>query len=218
MEFEEMRLVWDSQKNEPLYAVNRAGLHAMLIRKSRAVRRAVFWQDLREISMGICACALLVTFAGLLMNGEPHRLAEWFNIKVHSTVADLLALFLAGVLWFEYSIYRLIGRKRQEFRERQFNTSLGGDLEREISRADYQIRTTRTVFWWGLLPIWTGNYLFLYVAARLLHLPAWIVSLFAFVLLGLIIIDVWLKQRPIENELLPWKRELESLREKLHSR
>lgn len=217
MNFEMMKAIWDTQNHERLYAVNEAGLRTMLLRRSRERGRAIFWQEFREIGFGVVAAVLFLAYGGVLLAGEPHRLAEWFNVQAPPTSLDLVALFAAAALWLQYAVWQVAGRKRQQCREGRFEASLRGDLEREIDRADYQVRRTQSVVWWGLLPVWTGTFLFLFVTTRLLHLPGWIVLGLAIVLLVLATMDFRSKRRPIESELMPWKRELESLRTKLES-
>ena len=215
MEFEEIKVLWDSQNEERLYAVNQAGLHAMLLRKSRDFQRAVFWRDLREISSGIVACAGFLLFGALLAAGQPERVAWWFNVKATPAALDLAALTIAAILWFFYALWQYVGRKRQEHHERKFTASMLGDLDREISRTEYQIRMVKNVLWWGVLPVWTATFLFLFVASRLLGVSGWIVAMAAAVFLGASIVDLRLKQRPLRDDLWPRKRELESLRQKL---
>jgi hypothetical protein len=169
MDFEEMKVLWDSQHEEPLYAVNQAGLRAMLLRNSSDFRRAVFWRDLREITIGTVASAGFLLFGGLLAAGQPERLASWFNVKTAPTAADMVAMIIAAGLWLHYAVWQYAGRKRQERRERHFDASVLGDLDREIARTEYQIRLARSVLWWGVLPVWTATFLFLFVASRLLE-------------------------------------------------
>jgi len=217
MDFEEMKVLWDSQNEDPLYAVNQAGLHAMLLRESCDFRRAVFWRDLREISIGIVASTGFLLFGRLLVAGQPELLASWFNIKVSPTAWDLVALVVAAILWIHYALWQYASRKRQEHRERKFAASLLGDLEREIAGTEHQIRMLKNVLGWGVLPVWTATFLFLFVAFRLLDLSGWIVLVVGVAFLGAVVLDLRWKQRPIPRDLLPRKHELESLREKLRA-
>ena len=217
MNFEEMKVLWDSQNEEPLYAVNQAGLRAMLLQDSRDFRRAVLWRDLREITIGVVASAGFLMFGGLLTLGQPERLVSWFNVKVAPTAGDLVAMILAAVLWLHYALWQYAGRKRQERRERQFAASVLGDLDREIARTEYQIRLAQNVLWWGVLPVWAATFLFLFVTSRLLDVSGWIVLVAAAVFLGAAVLDLRWKQRPIQRNLLPRKHELASLREKLNA-
>ena len=45
MEFEDMKVIWDSQEKAPLYAMNEEGLHDLLRGKGRKFRRLIFWQQ-----------------------------------------------------------------------------------------------------------------------------------------------------------------------------
>lgn len=216
MDFKDIKVIWDSQDNEPFFALNQTGLHAMLLRKSRSFKRAIFWRDLWEISLGTIAGAGFLVFAGLLITGQPERLASWFNIKVFPTSWDLVGLLTAAALWFHYAIYQFVARKRQARRERQFAESLCGDLDREIARTKHQIRMLKSVLWWGVLPVWAATFLFLLVAARWLDVPGWVALMVAAMFLAGVVFDLRCKQGPINRDLSPRKRELESLREKLN--
>lgn len=212
-----MKVLWDSQNDEPLYAVNQAGLHGMLLRESRAFRRAVFWRDVREITIEVGATLGFLLFGGLLVAGQPEHLASRFNIQASPTTFDLVALIIAAALWGHYSVWQYASRKRQEHREREFAASLLGDLEREIAGTEHQIRMLKSVLGWGVLPVWAATFLFLFVASRLLDVSGWLVSGVGMVFLGAVVLDLRLKQRPIARDLVPRKHHLEALREKLRS-
>ena len=42
MNFEDMKVIWDSQNVEPHYAVNEKGLHALLRTKSEKLRKLIW--------------------------------------------------------------------------------------------------------------------------------------------------------------------------------
>jgi hypothetical protein len=184
------------------------------LRRSEFKRR-IFRRDLREISLALLGGIGFFVFGGLLLRSEPERLAAWLNVKTLPATGDLVALLMAAVLWFHTAIYHYVSRKRQERRERRFASSLRGDLEREMASTEHQIRLTRSVLWWGLLPVWTATFLLLFVSSRLQGGRGWQVLAMVAVLLALAVVDFRWRQRPLERDLLPRKRELEALREKL---
>ena len=63
MEFEEMKVVWDAQNQEPLYAVYESGLRARMEQSVREFNKGIFWRDAREIGIGLVV-GLLFVFAG----------------------------------------------------------------------------------------------------------------------------------------------------------
>jgi hypothetical protein len=104
---------------------------------------------------------------------------------------------------------------RQEQRERRFEPSLRGDLDRTISQAEYRIRMATSIVWWGLLPVWLATLLFVNVLFNLVPTPPAVLILAAIVVPVGFALDILFKRRPIRNELLPLKQEFESLRRKL---
>ena len=201
MNFEDLKIVWESQNEEPLYTINEDGLHSILRRNGRRFKRSIFLRDLREIGISL-AMFLMLLYAGIPDYGLLKDLVLW----------EIVAMFTAAGLWLFYALYMLVHRKRQESRERQYPSSLRGDLDREIAQTEYQIRMAKNILWWGLLPTWVAALLVILVTvesgwARLLLILA--------VLLYMFVIELWTKKRPIKRVFLPRKHELESLRDKL---
>ena len=215
MNFEEMRVIWNSQNDEPLYAIDRAALHASVRRKSRAFMRRVFWRDIREISIGLLAGTGFFVFGGMLAFGHQDRWRRLFGADVEVSRWDAATLLVASGLWLFFAAYQLVSRRRQEQRERRFDPSLRGDLDRTISQTDYQIRMATSAVWWGLLPVWLAAVLFVYVLFKLVSTPPAVLILPAIVVPVGFALDILFKRRPLRTELLPLKQEFESLRRKL---
>jgi hypothetical protein len=215
MEFNEMKMIWDSQTQEPLYAMNEAALHGIVQRKNQEWNRCVSCCFTAEITIGLVCGALMLLCAGGLIFGEPAWLASLPWIKVSASRWDILALLVAGGIWFYYSAYMYLARKRQQRRVEVFDSSLRGDLERAITRTDFQIGLARSIVWRGLVPVWVATALWLAVLYRLLAMPAWIYVFMGATVLGSLIVVVSGKQRSITNRFQPRRRELESLRSKL---
>ena len=202
MDFEDLKIVWESQNEKPLFAINEDGLHSILRRKSRRFKRSIFWRDLREIGISLAMFLILLYLGSIPDYGLAKDLVLW----------EIVALFTAAGLWLFYALYILVHRKRQESRERQYTSSLRGDLDREIAQTEYQIRMAKNILWWGLLPTWVAALLVILVTvesgwARLLLILA--------VLLYMVGAELWTKKRKIKRDFLPRQRELESLRDKL---
>ena len=215
MNFEQMRVIWNSQNDEPLYAIDQAALHASVRRKSRALRRRVFWRDVREISIGLLAAAGFLVFGGMLALGREDGWRRLLGTDMEGSRWDAVTMLLVSGLWLFFAAYQLVSRMRQEQRERRFEPSLRGDLDRTISQAEYRIRMATSIVWWGLLPVWLATLLFINVLVNLVPTPPAVLILAAIVIPVGFALDILFKRRPIRTELVPLKREFESLRRTL---
>ena len=224
MEFEEMKVVWDAQNQEPLYAVDESGLRARMEQSVREFNKGIFWRDAREIGIGLVV-GLLFVFAGAgMLWAGPKSLAAFANGEIDYPVLDATCLLIGGMIWLYYSAYQYIGRKRQQQLEQRFDAWLRGALERTLAQVDYQIRLSQYVLFWGLLPVYVASGLGFVAFFDLTpphlwsHHPLGIAAmpvLATVVMLVALYFDYRCKTAPIKNELLPRKRDLESLREKL---
>jgi len=216
MEFSEMKMIWDSQNQEPLYAMNEGALRAIVQRKNQESERCLSRCFATEIAIGTICSALMLLCAGALLVSGPGLLAALPRMKAVASVWDVLALVAAGGIWFYYSAYMYLARKRQQRRVETFDSSLRGNLERALSQTDFQIALARDIVWWGLVPVWLAGALWV---VTLLHLkaapPTWAYVVMAALLIGSLGAVVVRKQRSITNRFEPRKRELESLRAKL---
>ena len=216
MEFSEMKIIWDSQNQEPLYAMNEAALQAIIRRRNQESERCLSRCFAIEITVGVICGALMFLCAGTLLVSGPALLAALPRMKTAASVWDILALVAAGGIWFYYSAYMYLARKRQQRRVETFDSSLRGNLERSLSQTDFQIALARDIVLWGLVPVWLAGALWV---VTLLHLkaapPTWAYVVMAALLIGSLAVVVVRKQRSITTRFEPRKRELESLRAKL---
>ena len=189
MEFDEMKVVWDSQEGKRMYAVDEAALHAMVRRRGRSIARCVIWFEL----VGVLGALLL----GAAILSEPlFERHDYHQIP-------------GGLMWLMVSVYLLMGRLKRLRSERGFDDSLRGDLDKAIARIDYQVDRLRMFVWWYVLPIVAGSvfsFVWLYGKKPVWIWPALVVCL----------VVGWLEMRyKVRHRYLPRKRELEGLREKL---
>jgi hypothetical protein len=216
MEFNELKVIWDSQNQEPLYAMNEAALQAIIQRKNQESDRCLSRCFATEITIGVvCGALMFVCAGGLLFDGSA-LLAALPRMKAAASAWDILAFVVAGGIWFYYSAYMFLARKRQQRRVETLDSSLRGDLERALSQTEFQIALARNIVWWGLVPVWVAGALW---ATTLLHLKAapaaWAYVFMAALIIGSLVVVVVGKQRSIANKFEPRRRELESLRAKL---
>jgi hypothetical protein len=215
MEFSELKMIWDSQNQEPLYAMNEAALQGIVQRKNQEWNRSLSCCFTTEITIGLICGALMLVCAGMAIFGDPAWLAALPWIKVAPSRWDVFALLAAGGIWFYYSAYMFLARKRQQRRVEVFDSTLRGDLDRALAETDFQIAHARSIVWWGLVPVWVATSLWLAVFYRLLAMPAWSYVFIGATMLGSFVVVVSGKQKSITNRFEPRRRELESLRTKL---
>ncbi len=215
MEFNELKMIWDSQNQEPLYALNEGALQRVVQRRNDERARALSRCYTTEITVGLICGFAMLGCAGLLAIADPASLASWSLIRSSEVTWEIPALLGAAAIWFYYGAYMYLARKRQQRRLETFDSSLRGDLDRALSETDFQLMMARNTVWRGLVPVWLAAALWV---AALFHLevaPVW-----AYLLLGVIALIAFVREvggrnRSITDRFEPRRRELEALRAKL---
>ena len=215
MEFNELKTIWDSQNEEPLYVMNEAALQRVVQRRNEEWTRDLSCSFAQEIALGLVCGALMLICAGVLAFGDPAWLSTKVWMKVAASPWDVVALLAAGGIWFYYSAYMFTARKRQQRREELFDSSLQGDLDRALAQTDFQIALARDIVWKGLVPLWVAAALWVATLFRLGAASGAIWMLMGSTVLGAFVVVVGCKQRSITNRFQPRQRELETLRAKL---
>lgn len=186
MEFEEMRKVWDSQNNEPLYVINESALHRSILSKKKKAGRV---SDLNEIGLILIA---IVTSVILLVKN-----ADLDNIYAYP---PMIVLLLTGV-------YVLIGRKKRKKAEGRFDQTIIGDLDQALSNVKFEITRAKTFIWWYILPISIPAMLNMYMNDA--SFLKWIVVIGAFILSYFVVrIGLTYSQVPHRNRLLKLREKL----------
>ncbi len=139
MEFKEMKVIWESQKDQPMFAFDREALHAMVRRKRLCIEQCV---NIFEIVMIV----ILMAVAGILVGT---RLFDAANYQPYTPVANVMMLVVA------LSSAGYVAGKRFQRRQNElmFDQSLRGDLDKAISQIDYQISRLKSFHWWFILPM-----------------------------------------------------------------
>ena len=129
MRFEQMQVIWDSQNERQVLALDMEGLHSLVQRRSRGYSLSLNIQDL----LIVFACSL-----GPALNG-------YFSGQyVHETIGAAIHL---GIIAY---VLRL--RLRRRGREAAFAATLLGDLDRAIFRSECLAWWARNFGWWFMLP------------------------------------------------------------------
>ncbi len=215
MELSELKMIWDSQNEEPLYAMNEAALHGVVRRRNEEINSCISRCYMLEITMGVLCGALMLIGAFSLTFGGPAWLAIFSSVKAAVTPWDRLGLLAASGIWFYYSAYMYRARTRQVRREEIFESTLRGEIDRALAQTEFQVAMARNIVWWGLVPVWVATTLWVLIALHLTAKPAWTYVFMGATIIGALVIVVSGKQRAITNRYQPRQRELEALRAKL---
>jgi Ca2+/Na+ antiporter len=188
MEFDEMKKIWDSQNEEPLYAINEAALHRSIkSQKERAGRL----NNIGDFSLiAACIAVAIIYSIRFIVNGTP---------TIYDSLIVIAMLLYSGYVWYS--------RTRRKKREQTFGHTILGDLNHAISGVKYRAWRTKSLVWRFLVPIY-GLY-FLDMSQTGASLWDWIGTAAVLVLAAL-------ASRWQYNQCnIPRLQELEALREKL---
>ena len=206
MNFEDLKVIWDSQADAPMYAVNEEGLHALLRQNTAHFTRRMRWQRLQTY----LASLMVVGPISFLL------IAHFGGLNPLATTWNAVALFTAAAAWLYFGGRVFVGRKRQAERERHFTSSLRDEIDRDIAQVTYQIDTRKQIML-SFIPPHVGSLLLVSVVFRLSSFAWWAIVPVLVVLLVNLVLESRSQQRLVDRELIPRQRELESLRDKLAS-
>ena len=184
MEFDEMKKIWKEQNNQTMYAINEVALHKRIQAKGTRAERTSNANEFGLMAIAVITASILIFV----------KTPDSYNIISAS------AMLLMGV-------YVFIGRVRRLQKDRQFERSMLGDLDRAISNMENEVFRAKTFIWWMIVPA------ALPTIVRIMRNDAtWeqIAIVSAGCLLGYLVTRWSLTRCQI-----PRKQELEGLREKL---
>ena len=132
MKFEEIQVIWDSQREQEMYAIDVDAMHRKIKRKARKVERSI---SFNEISI-IVICA----FVSLMSLREPVLEQTGY----HRIFGSVVMLCVAG--------WMLMKRLARLKLRSQFDFTLTGDLDRAIAESKAHLLLARTFHLWFVLP------------------------------------------------------------------
>jgi peptidoglycan/LPS O-acetylase OafA/YrhL len=210
MNLDEVLDAWRSQDQAPLYGVDEGRLQQAL-REEEAKRRRGLVIEAR-ITYGFAAlvfAGLALVFVLMIYDDDPRT---WWDFVI-VTLGVAAAVFAAANLY--------IGRTRLALRERQFGASLHHELGRHVALLDYELSRT-----WRVSAI-TRTMLPFYLCTLALYLSIWRINNEPFkwgtdgfpllAMSGAMWYGAWIA-RHAAQDVLPRKRRLEELLEKLDAR
>lgn len=184
MEFTEMKIIWDSQNEEKLYAINESALYAQIKRKGKSVGRLLRRFEVVIIGANVLAAVMLLVTA--LLNDS--------DAFYHLTPMVYLAYALVALVW----------RRNRRQKDAHFMPTMLGELDKAIWQINYLIRRSRELIFIYMLP------LALLFGAKLLYDGQPLFALAMLIVMGGagFLTDRW----EIRRCYLPQKQSLESLR------
>ncbi len=198
MIFEDLEIIWRDKGSQPTHTIDDEALRRIVAESARSYRRNIFWRDLSEIGMDVFVVVVLVA-VGLW--------AEWRSGGGHfRTISPLL---VTAIGYAFVATFRLASRQRQKGREKKFDDSIRGNLERLVANADYQIRLKEKFFWWYMLPIVPG--FFLITRSSTSDAPPIAQGVFWAIVAFIFGAMYWGNSHGLRTDLIPQKKELESL-------
>lgn len=203
MNFEDLNIIWDEEKTRPVYTLNEEALHRMVEQRAASFRTKIFWKDCIELGVSALLVILFLSHALATARGGGGAL----SLLSVSHIMMALGLAFAGA-------YVVVTRLRQKRRESGFEDTVQGNLRQLISNVDCQGRLLGRMAWWSILPVVPGVVLFIVATSEKGPIGPWSRGFVIFLVFGFIF---WLNRRAVRKNLLPQKREIESLLSKLEN-
>lgn len=209
MNFEDLKVIWDSQSEQPLYAVDQKSLQTMLNQKTQKFNRMIRWQVIQSYGSSLFVVGIIALFMAAYYNGlfekiKDQKMTQW----------DTIALFSGAACWLYFAGSIFVRRRKQEQNEPKHSRNLREEIERDIHRVDGEIQGRKNVRL-AFIPPHIGGFLFIWVFFKTMGIPPWGVLPYLVIAIIGFVFESRCQDQLVERELIPRKQELESLRNKL---
>lgn len=209
VKIDDLKATWASQENEPVYTINDRELQSVLQERSRKLRRTLFSNEIQNYWTSLWIGGFL---AYLLWRGYSDISAAdpWYFVTLGAAAAVLLYYVLFSIFF--------VGRRRIQSPKPDFASSLRERLDREIEYLAYQIaaRLNWKRVLLHLIPPWSACIVIVSAMTIRSGDPFRLLDVLSIaVVTGGWIHVYWLQRRWVYGELVPRKRELDTLRRKL---
>ena len=188
MEFDEMKKIWDSQNNQPLFVLDEKALHNRIQSKMNSFRQLTSITEWLLIIINMGTGSILLGFNGFKTGTN-------------------IFLYLEAFWMFGIAFYILLHHFLRLKASQEFDRSLHGDLDHAISLASYQMRLSQIIRWnflpMGLIMIFSG-----WESGKLLKVGAFILVSYS--------LAFYVSSNGYQTNKRR-KRELQSLKEKLET-
>lgn len=186
-----MQVIWNSETQEKLYAINEEALYKTIKKKGRSIYRSLAFLEWMSIVVNLAVGIFLIFM--LYQDGE--------DLIQYITPAAYLA-------YTGFFIYKRL--TRQQHQDIEFEPTMIGEIDKALWQADYLINQSLGMITWYLLPIMIVVGLALYLDGAN---PIWPLFLFCVVAPAAYFGGKW----EVRKFHAPRKRELEEIRKTLTS-
>lgn len=132
-ESKDMKVIWDSQNEEKLYAVNEDTFYNQIKRKGKSVNRLLQRFEILMIGVNIVVAIVLIA------TEFPHD-------------GDLYGYLLPNI-YIAYAVLAVILQQTRRRKDVFFEKTITGELDKAIWQITYLIERSRELMWWYLLPL-----------------------------------------------------------------
>jgi len=132
MEFEDLKMVWDTQNNEQVFAINEKVLHQRVIRKNIAAKKTA---DSNEKGMMVISLFLAL-----------------FMVVIYYTGHSLVYI-LQSIIFLAVATYIFMDRRKRLQNDGLSAGSILDDLNQAIRTNNYEIRRQKSMAWWFFIPV-----------------------------------------------------------------
>ncbi len=133
MEFEEMKKIWDTQKQEHIFSLDQSALHNRVLAKQKQGLHIANVSELMLILSNILGAVSILTVV------VPRE-----HVNISMTIMSVCMLMVA--------VYVARGRFQRVNGNTKFNRSLNGDLQFALDVARYQVKLS-TLGRWSIFPV-----------------------------------------------------------------
>ena len=188
MNFEELQVIWNSQNNETMYAINEDALYKYVKQKGKSIGG-------------------MVNLFEFILIGVNLLVGVWLTIEAldnnNTSTQSILAVF-----YLAFAVFGFIRRLMRRSEEKPFNLTIVGELDKAIWRVDYLMRQGKNAIIWYLIPLAVIFGVMSFIDTKRL--------LWAFGLMVVTIVATYFATQWENKKFhLPNKRNLETLRHKL---
>ncbi len=187
MEFEDMKKIWDSQNNEPLYVLNEEALHKNVKAKKSKANRVVGINEIGLVLINIIVGSRQF-YEGIYDGHDP-----WD--------------YLMGSFMFAIAGYILYLRIRRKNHEEKFDRSILGELDHAIHSTKSIIYIGSSMVWWYMAPV-----LVMVLSRFIVEGVEWYYYL---LILAMMALATFLTRWEVRKMHIPRMRKLETMRMKL---
>ncbi len=194
MTFNELQKTWQKDTSSSKLTIDSDMLLREVKRNKEHFESTIFWRDVREAG-GSFVLAVFLLYQGMKSN--------------------LWSLYLPALACIFVGVFMVIDRVIQKKKPPKPSDSLAGCIKISLAQVEHQIWLLRNVLWWYLLPFAIGISLFWgHIGWQVRNNNRTGLIFIGGCFVGLIILYTgiyYLNQYAVRKELVPRKRELESL-------